>query len=59
MFHSRISVTRRRERKGSRKPNRKPPLGGGAELQKKGGALLDLVYYLIAQKNKRSATHYD
>ena len=35
MLHNRISVTRRRERKGSRKPNRKPPPRGEARNCKK------------------------
>ena len=35
LLHSRISVTRRRERKGSRKPNRKPPPMGRRGIAKK------------------------
>ena len=35
MLHNRISVTRMRERKGSRKPNRKPPPRGEARNCKK------------------------
>lgn len=35
LLHSRISGTRRRERKGSRKPNRKPPPRGRRGIAKK------------------------